>query len=318
MFYQTGEGWPTYTKNGVGYGFVQDSSVYRYYGGQVFRANEDFKASGVKIEACYNVASTTIGDTSQGLEIYESDTYTPSQAIELSTWTYIGQWRDYLPFCEDADIQERTLSGAYFFEDRTYTFKKGKYYALVISSRGIHENIKYTRTSPNSNAVSVCGDGLDLFCGGFVLTHSTSTYGLWLSFDGLANAESIYGACIISEFPYFDIQKCITNAFAFLFVPDDDIVQSFSNISFASSSPFSYLYQVSGYLKTIRDATATNTPKIVINAPHNSFTIFSIASTSPMFGSGANTIKQFLTWIIWIVAMFVAVYEIYYFIRKTE
>jgi len=316
--FQSGEGWPTYTKNGIGYGFTQDNIVYRYYGGQVFKANDDFISSGIKIEACWNVASTTPGDSSQGIAIYESDTYTPSETIELATWTYVGEWRNYLSFCENGDITETILSGSYYFEDRSYTFTRGKYYALVISSADMHEDIKYTRTSPDTNAVSICGDSLDLFCGGFALTNSTSTYGLWVSFDGQASAPNIYGACIIDTFPYFDIQNCLSNSFTFLFIPDDQIIDDFSNITFASSTPFSYLYQMNGYLTTIRDATSTSTPKIVIYAPNTTVTIFSVASTSSLFGSGANTIKQFLTWIIWLVAMFVAIFEIYYFIRKSE
>ncbi len=316
--YGSGQGWASYSKNGIGYGFIQDSLLYRYYGGQVFQANDDFISSGINIEGCWNVASTTPGDSSIAISIFENDTYNASQSIDLASWSYIGTWRNYTEFCELGDVVETTLSGSYYFEDRTYQFTGGKWYAFVIDDPAIHEDFKYTRTSPDINAISICGDGNDGFCGGTVITNSTSTYGLWLSFDGLASAESIYGACVIATFPYFDIQQCLSNWATWAFIPDQSSINQISNISFASTSPFSYLYQLNGYLVTLRDGSATQTPKIIINTPVTNVTIFSVASSTEILGSGASYIKQFLTWGIWFMALFVAIFEIYYFIRRSE
>jgi len=254
--FNPGEGWPTLTKNGVGYGFTQDSSIYRYYGGQVFRAEDNFSSAGAIVEACSTVASTTSPVPEITVDVYVSDTYTPSETLEFATWEYLNTWGNYLSFCENSDIVETTVSGAVYFDDRTIQFEEGRYYALVIGNAVAHEDTKYSRTSPDTNAVSICGDGMDLLCGGYALTNSTSTYGVWLSFDGLAAAESIYGACRIPSLPYFDIQQCLVNAAVFLFVPSDETLDEWQALTLASTTPFGYLYAIPDTLQDIYATTS--------------------------------------------------------------
>lgn len=67
-----------------------------------------------------------------------------------------------------------------------------------------------------------------------------------------------------------DISACITNAFSWAFVAPESSYQEVFSLTLASSTPFSYLYDLGGYFLTLRNGTASST---VINVPFMGHTL---------------------------------------------
>jgi len=113
----------------------------------------------------------------------------------------------------------------------------------------------------------------------------------------------------------FDIGCYISTSIAFLFSPSEFLVSEFENITFASSSPFSYLYDLSGYVDTLRNSTGT--PILLEVAAFGATTTILDTAAIGNF-QGVSTAKNIFGWVIWIVALFVAYAEVYKFFFKDQ
>jgi hypothetical protein len=277
LYYEAGQGWPTYTKNGIGHGGIQDEVLWSYYGGQVFTAQDNFTAWGVKMEYCHDATTTNMLQP-LAVEVFESENWTATSTLDENDWTYLTFWEaPESPLCQDDGVKEEILSGYPWFEIREVQFVKGRKYFIKIYDGVDHANTKYTRTSPNSNAVSICV--IDIFCGGYHKVHSTGVYGLWMSFEGTSQLDMIYGACITSEFPYFNIQQCIVNAAKYLFIPKYESVAQFATLDDLVLSQYPFNILASSTLDSLATSTASTTLTYNIQG-YGNFQLLNLASTS--------------------------------------
>jgi len=76
-----------------------------------------------------------------------------------------------------------------------------------------------------------------------------------ISFD----ASSVSAVGVRAYCGIVDISGCITNAFAWAFVPDEANIQKFRSLSFASSSPFGYVYEIQSIWVTDSSTTSAQT-----------------------------------------------------------
>lgn len=100
----------------------------------------------------------------------------------------------------------------------------------------------------------------------------------------------------------------VTCALTWAFFPSGRTLEEFSSITLASSSPFSYLYQMNGYLDTLKNGSATSS-KIIVPFMGTDITIFDTANICIMIPS-CTTIKDVLGWLIWVLVLFVAYREV--------
>lgn len=108
----------------------------------------------------------------------------------------------------------------------------------------------------------------------------------------------------------FNITDNLKCAAIFLFYPSPSVVGNFSNLTFASSSPFSYLYELNDYLVILRNGTGTTTI-LTIEAFGTSTEVFNNTKIDQYLPPGtANSIKTWLTYIIWFLGLFVAISDI--------
>jgi hypothetical protein len=139
---------------------------------------------------------------------------------------------------------------------------------------------------------------------------------LTLKGEGLGIAPSSYST---SSSPVscstFDIGCYISTSFSFLLVPSSYTVDNLANITFSSSTPFNYLYDLSSYIDYLKNSSGTPL-KIEMNVFGATTTILD-TSTIDQF-EGVDTAKNMLTWIIWILVLFVSYAEIYTFFFKKD
>lgn len=116
----------------------------------------------------------------------------------------------------------------------------------------------------------------------------------------------------------FDIGCYIGTAFSFLFIPSISPSEQFAQApSIGSSTPFSYLYQMSGYVTTLRNGTASNTSLII---PFNGqdLTVFNTADIESYLGGDTSVVRDTFGYMIWLLALFVAYREIYSIFHKKQ
>lgn len=98
--------------------------------------------------------------------------------------------------------------------------------------------------------------------------HSMTGYALGIP-PVVYNASSSNVICTT-----FDVGCYINNAFSFLFIPDQSAISQYTDLSLASSSPFSYAYDAKAIINTFFTATPTTTD-ITINFVGTPLTLFS-------------------------------------------
>lgn len=127
----------------------------------------------------------------------------------------------------------------------------------------------------------------------------SKTYGMNISAESFYPAQTTYNA---SNTPIscetFDIGCYIATSMGVLFVPDQSIVAEFSALTLASSSPFSYVYDV-GTIATELNQAGTTTLKFEIPVFGRNVTLFSTGSTTEYIGATnaatLNTMLQMVT-----------------------
>jgi len=116
----------------------------------------------------------------------------------------------------------------------------------------------------------------------------------------------------------FDIGCYLSTAFAFLFIPSVSPAEQFAEApSLASTTPFSYLYQLNGYVTTLRNGTASNTA-LVIPFNGEDLTVFNTADIESYLGGDTSVVRDTVGYLIWFLALFVAYREVYSIFQKKQ
>jgi hypothetical protein len=201
----------------------------------------------------------------------------------------------------------------------------GEYYAFRING-GLdfinyydsNEWIWGTTEAPNppARAIEFCSLSANFLCGNTYFNVAESRT-VFPSFDLDAHEVAPETPpCITDTLPYFDPIQCIVNAFSFLFVPDDVVLDEISSITLASSTPFSYLYQLKTYAQTIASGTPTSTV-LVVPFMGTDIEVFDTTKID-QYVESSSTIRTWLTWIIWFVVLFVTYAEVQSVLHKRQ
>ena len=133
----------------------------------------------------------------------------------------------------------------------------------------------------------------------------------WIGSDGLGLTDSIptlssstqYQVCGIT-----DIGGCISNAGVYLFAPNQTAVDKFRRLTLASSSPFTYVYDVPVLYTELFSQSTTTTLTISASTTLGVITFISPAMISNV--PYAGRIRIIIGWIIWLFV----VQTIYYIV----
>jgi len=301
----TGTEFPHFTLDGTGFATESNALIYARFGGTAFTPETDFKALGVDLQLCTTASTTAL----TYLDVYQVGT-----GGQYASDVFIDTWAGNVSPCSmtGGDPVETRFDTLWNFDGEAYLFQAGTEYMLVFTESQ-YENypeawidFKLGTTNAPARNISVCTT--PAFCAGFYLIENS--YSMYLTFGNTGVPPVADLPCVINELPYIDVQQCIVNALVFTFVPNQATVDQFGDLTLASSTPFSYLYEMQGIAQAMTNVSATTTG---ISAPimGENFTFLS----SSMIASipFVNVIKLLITAMLWLTG----VYTVYRTVLRT-
>jgi len=105
-----------------------------------------------------------------------------------------------------------------------------------------------------------------------------------------------------------NLSGCISNAFAFLFIPSDASLARFTtlNNTLSTKFPFAYAYDFSDTVSTLYTTTATESGTLTV--PFGTFGDLTLISESQLsaipFASTLKTLLSYILWIMFMIAMY--------------
>lgn len=198
----------------------------------------------------------------------------------------------------------------------TYTFSSttpffiptiNKFYYLVLQRRISPDNdLDIWGTYSTTSYPTFCSDSLLNLtnCAGFTPYFILSSDVSFEIFDTTQiSNRGINANCSIT-----DISGCIINALSWAFVPSQEVLTTFSQLTLASTTPFNYLYELQDYFVTLKNGVGTST---VLELPFMNGTLkfFDSQNISTVVGTDFATfftyVKTLLSYFIWFSLIFI-------------
>lgn len=227
----------------------------------------------------------------------------------------------FTPIASSSVTVQTSFSTTTFTLDRSLQLAQGGAYMFEIvpdPALGTSTNRIFVSASPK-----VGSDPTTLYIAPYgTTTGLTTTYGSYAGGSNYMSAPLILISSnnVAPNLPLDDIvnKTCeslldifcqLSKAIAWAFYPSQSVISIVSNISFASSSPFSYFYDLSDYAQTLKNGSSSD-PSLSVNigALSTSFSLSQIASST----GHANEVRSYIGYFVWFIALFGAIAQIKY------
>lgn len=224
---------------------------------------------------------------------------------------------DSIPVANSTGQVKCTFSGSY---DST------KQYSFIFTG---YSNLVFGSTATTSVLIQdfsgvLVSQALPVFCNSQHLSGSHDNCDniktLNLTFDSVGSSTPFFGKNATSTVGVpatcniTDISGCIVNALSWAFIPSPTVLNQFSTLTLASSTPFSYLYEMRGYFITLETGSATST-RLTLPFMSGTLVLWDSNNMESVIGSSffklLQIIKQLISYLIWFSVLFIVWREVY-------